>query len=226
MRLSFLLWLSLTGMAVPVTAADTAPSAVFDLHAWKLQIPGPKEIKKLQGYASPYFFLTPEREMTFHLDAAEKGTTPNTHYVRSELRHLLNWKVGEKHQLNAEVRAVSHLQPDKLTVLQIHGIMEDGSDAPPLLRIALNKGDLMAMLKTGATGEENEGIKLVKKLGAKWAKVEVLVNEHQLTLRVNGETKLTRDLSYWKYPNYFKAGLYPQATSGTADVFFRSLEVK
>ena len=65
-------------------AADTAPpSNAFDLRPWKLQVPGPLEIKQLAGYSSPYFFLNKNREMVFHLDAAEKGTTTNAHYVRS-----------------------------------------------------------------------------------------------------------------------------------------------
>jgi len=204
-------------------AADTAPTSAFDLSHWKLQIPGPKEVKALKGYSSPYFFLNTDKEMVFHLDASEKGTTPNTHYVRSELRHLPNWKVTESHTLSAEVRAVSHLKPDKVTVLQIHGIMEDNSDAPPLLRIALNNGDLMAMLKTDSSGDKNDSIKLIKKLGSGWAKVDVAVDHQKLTIRVNGDVKVNRDLSYWKIPNYFKAGCYPQATEGAADVFIRRL---
>jgi hypothetical protein len=206
-----------------VHAADPAPSSAFDLSHWKLQIPGPKEVKALKGYTSPYFYLNADKEMTFHLDASEKGTTPNTHYVRSELRHLPNWKATESHRLSAEVRAVSHFNPDKVTVLQIHGIMQDNSDAPPLLRIALNNGDLVAVLKTDGNGDKNDTIKLIKKLGSGWVKVDIAVDHQKLTVRVNGETKVNRDLSYWTIPNYFKAGCYPQATTGTADVFIRRL---
>ena len=45
------------------------------------------------------------------------------------------------------------------------------------------------------------------------------------TLRIsaNGVEKVRRELPYWTYLNYFKAGCYPQATDGTVDVFFRSL---
>ncbi len=125
--------------------ADAAPpSQVFDLHGWKLQVPGPIEVKDLRAYSSGYFFLNSSREMCFALDAAEKGTTPNTKYVRSELRHIPNWTVDGTHTLTGEVRVVSHLQPDKLTVLQIHGITAEGDNAPPLLRIAINHGDLYA----------------------------------------------------------------------------------
>jgi hypothetical protein len=50
-----------------------------------------------------------------------------------------------------------------------------------------------------------------------------VVKSGQLRISVDGQEKLVRDLSYWKFSNYFKAGLYPQATQGTAQVFFRNL---
>ncbi|MEO6739330.1 MAG: polysaccharide lyase family 7 protein [Chthoniobacteraceae bacterium] len=208
-------------------AAGTAPPAgAFDLREWKLQIPGPLEIKQLAGYSSPYFFLNKSREMVFHLDAAEPGTTPNTKYVRSELRHLPNWHISEPHNLSAEVKVLSHLDPEKVTVLQIHGIQEDGSDAPPLLRIALNHGDLVAMIKPDNEGERTDSIPLKKGVGANWFKVEIAVKNRSLVISVDGAQKVTHSLAYWKYPNYFKAGCYPQATQGTADIFFRKLSVK
>lgn len=207
-------------------AADTVPpSGAFDLRPWKLQIPGPLEIKKLDGYSSPYFFLNKDREMVFHLDAAEKGATPNTKYVRSELRHLPNWHISDPHSLSAEVRVVSRLDPDKVTVLQIHGIQEGGGDAPPLLRIALIHGDLHAMLKPDNDGERTDSIVLKKGVGANWFKVGIVVKNSTLTVTVDGQQKLTRSLAYWKLPNYFKAGCYPQAVKGTADIFFRKLTV-
>ena len=206
------------------SAADSAPAGVFDLKKWKLQIPGPKEVKALQGYSSDYFRLTDRKEMCFHVDAAEKGATRNAHYVRSELRHLPDWKTTESHTLSGEFCVESHLEPDKITALQIQGIMPDGGDAPPLLRIAVNKGDLVAMIKTDNEGEQTENVPLKKGLGSGWVKVEIAVKNRQIKITVDGAVKLTRSLAFWKYPNYFKAGAYPQATSGTVDVFFRSLK--
>ena len=207
-------------------AEGTPPAAAFDLRQWKLQIPGPLEFKQLAGYSSGYFFLNKNREMVFKLDAAEKGTTTNAHYVRSELRHALNWHINESHTMSAEVKAVSHLDPDKVTVLQIHGIQEDGSDAPPLLRVALNGGDLYAMIKPDNEGDRTDSILLKKGVGANWSKVEITVKKSQLVIIVDNQQKLTHSLAYWKYPNYFKAGCYPQATQGTAEIFFRRLSVK
>ena len=48
----------------------------------------------------------------------------------------------------------------------------------------------------------------------------------QLTISVNGQQKLSRNLAYWKFSNYFKAGCYPQTTEGTVDVMFRKLIAK
>jgi hypothetical protein len=207
-------------------AEGTPPAGAFDLRQWKLQIPGPLEFKHLAGYSSGYFFLNKNREMVFRLDAAEKGATTNAHYVRSELRHNMNWHISESHTMSAEVKAVSHLDPDKVTVLQIHGIQEDGSDAPPLLRVALNNGDLVAMTKPDSDGERTDTTLLKKDAGANWSKVEITVKKGQLVIIVDNQQKFSRSIAYWKYPNYFKAGCYPQATQGTAEVFFRKLSVK
>ena len=53
--------------AARLLAADATPSTVFDLQQWKLQIPGPKEIKDLKNYSSEYFYLNKAKEMCFHL---------------------------------------------------------------------------------------------------------------------------------------------------------------
>ena len=209
------------GAALP--AEQPAPSAFFDLSGWKLQIPGPKEIKALKNYSSSYFFLNSASEMCFHLDASEKGATPNAHYVRSELRHLVEWKASETHRLSGEFRVVSKLSPDKVTALQIHGVTEAGENAPPLLRVAVNNGDLVAAIKVDNEGAKTDMIVLKKRLGAGPVKVDVAVQNQQLTIKVDGEPKLTRSLAFWKYRNYFKAGCYPQSTQGVADVFFRKL---
>ncbi len=211
----------------PVLSADNAPAKAFDLQNWKLQVPGPKEIRKLQGYSSDYFHLNAAKEMCFCLDAAEKGATQHAHYVRSELRHLPNWKTGESHSLSGEFRVLSKLNSDKVTALQIHGITADGQDAPPLLRVAVNRGDLVAALKTDNEGEgKTEFTVLKKQLGSGWARVDITLKGKLLTLAVDKQVRLTRDLTFWKFDNYFKAGCYPQATQGTVEVQFRSLHVE
>lgn len=208
-------------------AADKPfPAEVFDLREWKLQIPGPREIKDLRGHSSKYFFLNENKEMCFDLDAAEKGATENTRYVRSELRHTAEWTVEASHSIFGEVSVASHLSPDKVTVLQIHGITESRDHAPPLLRIAVQKGDLYALVKTEASGDATESVLLKRDVKTGFEKIGVAVKQGRLTVSVNGQEKLARDIRYWKFRNYFKAGCYPQATQGTVRVTFRKLSVE
>ncbi len=221
MRLIFsLAFLAL--LSVPAWAADPG----IDLNGWKLQIPGPAEVKDLQGYSSQYFAWNEAGELGFHLDAAEKGTTKNAKYIRSELRHLPNWLGAESHRLTAESRVESHLSPDKVTTMQIHGITPDGGNAPPLLRIAVNEGDLVAMIKTDVTGEKTEKIPLLEKIGARWVEVSIEIDERRMDIRVNGEIRVRRDLGFWTFQNYFKAGCYPQSTLGKVAVYFRKLSAR
>jgi hypothetical protein len=222
----FALAVLMLGAGRAACAEAAPPSRAFDLRGWKLQVPGPLEIKELQNYSSGYFFLNSSREMCFSLDAGEKGTTPNTKYVRSELRHLADWTAEGSHVLTGEVRVVSHLQPDKVTVLQIHGITPDGDNAPPLLRIALEDGDLYAAIKPDNTGDKTDSVLLKRGVKSGYVRVAVIVRSGKLRVTVDGQEKLVRDLSFWKFSNYFKAGCYPQATQGTVQVFFRKLKVE
>ena len=52
------------------------------------------------------------------------------------------------------------------------------------------------------------------------------MKNRQLVIHVDNLQKFSRSIAYWKFPNYFKAGCYPQATKGTTEVFFRKLSVK
>lgn len=207
-------------------AQTEAPSTAFDLTGWKLQIPGPKEIKKLADYSSGYFFLNADKQMVFHLDASEPGPTRGTHTVRSELRHLPQWTVDEDHTLAGEFRIESHLTPDKVTTMHIHATRADGGVTAPLLRIAMNKGILIAALKTDADADKTDMVPLKKDIGPGFIAVELAVRKGQLTITVDGEKKVTRDISFWPHSCFFKAGCYPQTTEGTVEVTFRRLTVR
>ncbi len=201
------------------------PSDFFDLKNWKLQIPGPREIKDLKGYSSADFYLNDKNEICFELDASQKGTTAHTKYVRNELRHMKNWKITQDERINAELRAVSHLLPDKLTVLQIHGIGNEGEDIPPLLRVAINQGSLVAFVKTTDKGDKTGSYVLERNIGEDYFKISVAVKDCKLIISVNGMEKLNKDISYWKHLNYFKLGAYPQAQQGSVKIEVRQLSV-
>lgn len=204
-----------------------APDTRFDLREWKLQIPGPKEVKNLGGYASKYFYLNWAGQMCFWVNCAESGHTANSDYVRSELRHLANWYVNDAapKQLSATVSVNSNANPNKVTVLQIHGITDDGDNAPPLLRVALNHGSLYAWIKTDNSGRNTDSIVLNSDLGAKQFSCAIAVRKQRLIISTNGIEKVNRDISFWQYANYFKAGCYPQSHDGTVTVMFSNLSV-
>ena len=207
-------------------ANNNVPAKLFDLSKWKLQIPGPREVKNLNDYSSDYFSLTSENDLHFHLDSSEKGTTPHAHFVRSELRHLVIWKTEESRYLAGEFKIVSKVNPDKMTFMQIHGILENGKDAPPLLRIAINNGDLIAALKSDSEGKKTDMIILKPLVKLDYIKVEIRLKNKELKIFVDDQLKLNRNLNFWNYLNYFKVGCYPQATSGVVDVFLRNLKVE
>ena len=210
----------------PALAVDSVPASVFDLRNWKLQIPGPTEAKNLQNYTSNYFRLNATQEMCFCVNATEKDTTQHLLYVRSELRHLSNWKIDTPHSLSSEFCVISELTPNKVTTLQIHSITEQGEDAPPLLRIAVNNNNLVATIKTDAAVDQGQIVVIKEKIGSNFVKVDVIVTNLQLRIAVDNRVKLTRSLAFWKFNNYFKAGCSPQATQRYAEVVFRKLHVE
>lgn len=204
------------------------PATKFDLSRWKLQIPAPQQITNLSGYASKYFYLNSLNQMCFWVDCSETGHTRNSDYVRSELRHLANWSVNDDapKTLKATLKVHSKANPDKVTVLQIHGITNSGGNAPPLLRIALNNGSLYAFIKTNNSGDDTDSIILASNVAAQEFSCAITVHNGRLLVSANGIKKIDRDISFWQYANYFKAGCYPQSHSGTVTVMFSHLSAK
>jgi hypothetical protein len=201
------------------------PANKYNLSNWKLQIPGPLDIINLENYASKYFYLKNDK-MVFWLDSSEKGTTKNTIFIRSELRHLLNWNTDENHKMKASLKINSDLSPNKATVLKIHGFTNIGEYAPTLIRIAYNYGDLFAFINKSGIQKDIEKILLIKDIGNNFFQCEIIVYNKSLIININGIEKINKDISYWKYKNYFKAGCYPQSHNGEIEVIFDSLYVE
>ncbi len=200
------------------------PSRYFDLSNWMLQIPGPAEIKNLNEYASLYFFTAPDHSICFNLDAQDKGHTKNSEYVRSELRHLLNWSIEENHEISATVKVACDLEKYQVTVVQIHGITGSNENAPPLLRIAAVNGNLYAFLKTYPDGKHTEK-KLLKTKISDYFSIDIKNEKGRLTIYTDGQTCLYKDLNFWKYKNYFKLGCYPQEHKGRFNVYVKYFAV-
>ena len=209
---------------------DNVEQVKFDLTHWKLQIPGPKDIIPIGSYTSKYFYYGSSNEMVFWVDSSETGTTANSSYVRSELREMLdptnskiNWLIPGTHTLKAELEVTKAGAP-KITVLQIHGIEKDGTNAPPLLKMTVENGSLYALLKVNNSGSSED--KHLLATGVKKFLAEIEVKDSRLVIKIDGKIKLDKSISFWKHYNYFKAGLYPQATKGISEVKFYQLEIK
>jgi hypothetical protein len=201
------------------------PSEYYDLANWKLQIPGPREIKNLTDYSSGYFYLAADTAICFELNAAEKGATKNSHYVRSELRHVINWAASSKHFLSATIKVSADLPSYQVTVMQIHGITKENENAPPLLRIAVVNNDLYAYLKSDSTGTKTEKHLLLSNVSSQYFSAVIKIENAVLSIVINGKEYLRKELGYWKYMNYFKLGCYPQQQEGNFKVFVKGISV-
>ena len=202
-----------------------APSTKFTLDTWKLQIPGPLEIKDLKNYASSHFYLTKEGFMHFHLDAAEKGTTPNTTTVRDELRNLQHWKITENHELSAIIRIKCTITDFKVTIAQIKCTTENDESAPPFLRLAFDGKNLYAYLKENVNSDKATKILLKPDVGDMFVAVNIKVKDKRLIITVDDAEVLSKDVSYWPLNNHFKLGCYPQQTTGIFDVDVKKMVV-
>jgi len=217
-----------SGRTITQVTITKTPDSAFDLSGWKLQIPGPKEIKDLRTYTSKYFYLNAQNQLCFTVDCAETGSTPNSSFVRSELRHLAQWNVldSSAKTLSATLNVASAADPDKVTVMQIHGITADGGPIPPLLRIALNRGALYAFIKKNSAGNETASTLLAADVGARQFTCAITVQSGRIAIAVNGTQLMSQDVSFWPYGNYFKTGCYPQAQRGIVTVALSELMVQ
>ncbi len=212
--------------ACPCFSQSIPVSKYFILQNWKLQVPGPTEIKDLINYSSSYFYLDADTSICLQLDASEKGHTRNSEFVRCELRHLSNWGIGENHWLSALIKLNSDISEYQVTVMQIHGITVLQENAPPLLRIALVNGDLYAFLKSDSAGNRTEKILLKTSVSNSWFHVSIQNEGRYLDISVDNRPCLHRNIDYWKFKNYFKLGCYPQIKTGKLKMNIKSFEVR
>ena len=176
---------ALRGYPIELSETVHASSTDFDLSNWKLQIPGPKEIKDLSGYESKYFYRDSFGSICFWVDCTETGHTAHSQYVRSELHHLKYWRVSDinKKALAVTVSVKSKANPDKITILQIHRTGDGISKVRPLLRIAVNNGSLFAFLKTDNSGDNTEKIALQPNVGSSVFDCAVTVVNQNLIIK-------------------------------------------
>ena len=216
----------------------------FDLSKWKIQVTAkqtspteyfPSQFDANASSFSTWFRTDPaDGSMLFWLDSYKNSASGT--YLRSELREVIdgstsdtNWNplVGT-HTLraNIKVKQISGM-PTQITVLQIHPY----DPINPLLRVAwyLNSSNpsqsyIKAHYKTDATGDANASVTCSNPVGLNRFDAEVIVQNQQLILNINGIRCLTYPIPFWNHEGYFKAGDYAQAYSGTSQVNFYRLE--
>jgi hypothetical protein len=212
---------------IPEGGSAVRPSGLMDLSGWKLQIPGGtsmatiSSVELTEGYESRFFSVDGEW-ILFSLDAAERGTSANTTYVRSELRHEKNWNSEETHELEVTIRAEAEVTTAGYTVAQIHKLIVD-SDTSPTLRIEIKNGYIQAVIKDNG---KYETINLKPYADGAAFKLKLRVEAGTLTVSIDERLMLTRTLSVWPGSSYFKTGCYPQAHSGFFRVWIQDISVR
>jgi hypothetical protein len=221
-----------------------APGQNFDLSHWKLQLPDADttEISASNlsgGYTSQYFYTDIDGAMAFWAPTTG-GTTANSHYPRSELREMLdpgnskvNWGWQGTHVMKATGKVVQLPSTGKVIVLQIHAIEEDGTNAPPLVKVVFNKNQLDCQVKSDSSGSGSDVHNYFDNINVgDLYTVEIRVTDGVAYITVNGQTRsvdfVSMDAGWKSLKYYFKAGNYVQDNStdgGSAITKLYSLSV-
>nr|2ZAB_A Chain A, Alginate lyase [Sphingomonas sp. A1]2ZAC_A Chain A, Alginate lyase [Sphingomonas sp. A1] len=221
-----------------------APGKNFDLSHWKLQLPDANttEISSANlglGYTSQYFYTDTDGAMTFWAPTTG-GTTANSSYPRSELREMLdpsnskvNWGWQGTHTMKLSGKTVQLPSSGKIIVAQIHGIMDDGTNAPPLVKAVFQDGQLDMQVKQNSdgTGSDVHNYFTGIKLGDLY-NMEIRVTDGVAYVTMNGDTRsvdfVGKDAGWKNLKYYFKAGNFVQdntSTGGSAIAKLYSLSV-
>ena len=218
--------------------AQTVPSDLMrNCDQWKITYPTSDEDKTLCGEANNEFWFVNEAGdgMVFKAPIrSDNGTTPNSNYIRSELRERtedggsdIYWTTEGRHVLYVE-QAITHLPTVKnhLVATQIHGDKAAGIDDALVLRL---EGQHLFLSFNGEKLRSDVTIKTDYVLGTKHEVMfEVIDDKHyvyysedgnlwaaysagkasQYLVKDNGEAMLM-DLNYNQ--SYFKVGNYTQS---------------
>lgn len=171
-----------------------------------------------EGYTSDWFYVAEGDKVAFNQSGESK---------RTELRHLINWNLSEGNRsLHGRLKFVEQTC-DQVTVIQIHDDANTGyGPNKPLLRIYKHQNKspenhLWAAIKTDEGGSNTRHFDLGE-TPAGYFDWDVIVEEGNLIININGVEKARWDVSFWTFPSYWKAGVYLQ-DDGEATVYFDEL---
>ncbi|AWB65718.1 hypothetical protein C2869_04355 [Saccharobesus litoralis] len=205
---------------------------------WKITYPDGVEDKTLYQATNEYFYVNDAKDgIVFYAPVrSNNGTTPNSSYIRSELREReadgskdIYWTTDGKHVVYAK-QAITHLPIVKshLVATQIHGNKEAGIDDSLVLRL---EDEHLFLSFNGGKLRSNVTVKTDYVLGTTHEVMfEVIDGKHYVYysedgnlasayaagnasqyLVKDGSNDYLMDLSYGE--SYFKIGNYTQSNS-------------
>lgn len=229
--------------ATPEAETTTTPSADYpyelmrNYKQWKITYPDSSEVKDLEGERNEYFYVEGDAIVFKAPIRSDNGTTPNSSYIRSELRERtedgksdIYWTTDGTSVCYVE-QAITHLPTvkDHLVATQIHGNKADGIDDAMVLRL---EGEHLFLCFNGGKLADDVTITTNYKLGTKHEVIfEVVNGKHYVYYSENGglselyqagnaDNYLVKgndgkdyvmDLDYDQ--SYFKVGNYTQSNS-------------
>lgn len=223
-----------------------SPFPLFeDASAWTLQYPsgsveqGMLSAQITNDFKSKYFSLyeneSGNKYMRFSLDASDQGKSKNGSSVRSELRHLKEWKLSDSASLSYTFYLTStDFKTAKFTVGQFlqHCTQKDS----PLCRIELENGKITAkVINYEADGiTKSDGKTHSYDLGNisqnQEVSIKIQVENKVLKLYRDGSLKASHtfaDSVSSNLKNYFKAGIYYQNKDSPkifSEIFLKDLK--
>lgn len=131
---------------IPITGQVVPSDLMVNCKQWKITYPTGVEDKTLCEEPNNGFFYVNDTEDAIVFQApirSDNGTTPNSSYIRSELRERVSdgsadiyWTTEGSHMVYVK-QAITHLPINKphLVATQIHGNKDDGIDDSMVLRL-------------------------------------------------------------------------------------------
>ena len=185
----------------------------------------------IDKFSNEFFYVdASSKDMVFSLAASAPGSTPNSPFVRSELREEIianddgtNWNaLTGVHELDTELRVGENtLAEDKVTVVQVHGGQKGGFT---LLRVVFEDKNLIIYYKADNTRDNENAIFVGPGYYKDYTRFNVKIEKSRMAVSLNGEKKLDVAIPYWNWPSYFKVGAYPQTNkAGRVSVMVKSV---